>query len=116
MLLVRYLLHFKTDRDIIINKIQRKTSGLGKGDGTMLKDVAENILDTLFWIYLLWCLVVKGFTYCLIRLIIIAPVVYVATPFVVMWLGYSDEKKHPEKYKNRRKDNFCYWVDTDDNG
>lgn len=116
MLLVRYLLYFKTDRDIIINKIQRKTSGLGKGDGTMLKDVVVNVLKTLFWIYLMWCLVVKGFTYCLIRLIIIAPVVYVATPFVVMWLGYREEKKHPEKYKNRRKDNFCYWVDTDDNG
>lgn len=75
----------------------------------MLKDVVVNILKALFWIYLLWCIVVKGFMYCLIRLIIIAPLVHIAAPFIIMWLGYMDEKKHPEKYRNIKRDDFCYW-------
>ncbi len=25
--------------------------------------------------------------------------------------GTKDEREHPEKYKNRKRDNGCYWID-----
>lgn len=30
---------------------------------------------------------------------------------VIVWRGIRDEKKHPEKYRNRKRDNNCYWID-----
>lgn len=38
--------------------------------------------------------------------------------FTVVWIGImihlyrkssKDRKEHPEKYRNRKEDNFCYW-------
>ncbi|MCI9517322.1 MAG: hypothetical protein HFI80_11185 [Lachnospiraceae bacterium] len=37
-------------------------------------------------------------------------IVLLALLLCAKWLR-KDEKKHPEKYRERKKDNFCYWID-----
>lgn len=71
-------------------------------------DIAANMLKTLFWLFSLWCILTKGLIYCIIWIIIALPVLKIAIPVALARRSERDRKKHPDRYKNEKPDNFVY--------
>ncbi len=68
----------------------------------------KNVLKVLFWVIALWCFLVKGFLYCIIWMVVAAPLLLTAFLVFLAWKSGKERKEHPKKYKNEKSDNFVY--------
>lgn len=78
-----------------------------------LADIVVNVLKAIFWLFVAWCLVTKGFLYCFVLLLITLPVWKIVIPLLHIVEKLIDQKMHPEKYRHIKpnNDDFSFWIE-----